>query len=140
MRVRASRSAATTASAPFAFAAEMMSVGSQMRPEDPGYCTKTPKAAGSSAGSVSESGSCRSRMPTASARLARRARVCGKASLSTMKTRSSTLEARRASIMPSTTAVPSSSIEALAVSRPVRSVIIVWKLMSASRRPCEISG
>jgi hypothetical protein len=26
------------------------------------------------------------------------------------------------------------------VASPVRSVTIVWKLMSASRRPCEISG
>ena len=42
--------------------------------------------------------------------------------------------------MPSTTAVPSSSIDAFAVSRPVRSETIVWKLMSASSRPCEISG
>jgi hypothetical protein len=57
-----------------------------------------------------------------------------------MKVRWTTLLARRASIMPSTTAVPSSSIDAFAVCSPVRSVIIVWKLMSASRRPCEISG
>ena len=42
--------------------------------------------------------------------------------------------------MPSTTAVDSSSIDAFAVSSPVRSVTIVWKLMSASSRPCEISG
>ena len=35
---------------------------------------------------------------------------------------------------------PSSSIDAFAVSRPVRSATIVWKLMSASSRPCEISG
>ncbi len=42
--------------------------------------------------------------------------------------------------MPSTTAVPSSSMEAPAVAMPVRSDTIVWKLMSASSRPCEISG
>ena len=40
----------------------------------------------------------------------------------------------------SAAAVDSSSIDALAVASPVRSVTIVWKLMSASRRPCEISG
>ena len=49
-------------------------------------------------------------------------------------------DARRASSMASTTAVPSSSIEAFAVVMPVSSDTIVWKLMSASRRPCEISG
>ena len=42
--------------------------------------------------------------------------------------------------MPSTTAVASSSIEAFAVASPVRSVTMVWKLMRASSRPCEISG
>jgi hypothetical protein len=49
-------------------------------------------------------------------------------------------EARRASSIPSTTAVASSSIDAFAVASPVRSATIVWKLRSASRRPCEISG
>ena len=45
-------------------------------------------------------------------------------------------------IMPiaSAAAVASSSIDALAISMPVRSVTIVWKLQSASSRPCEISG
>ncbi len=51
-----------------------------------------------------------------------------------------TFDARRARSMPSTTAVPSSSIDAPAVAIPVRSDTIVWKLMSASSRPCEISG
>ena len=31
-------------------------------------------------------------------------------------------------------------MEAFAVVMPVRSETMVWKLMSASRRPCEISG
>ncbi len=79
-------------------------------------------------------------MPTASARCASRARVCGSASASTTKTFELEPEARRASSMPSTTAVASSSIDAFAVARPVRSATIVWKLMSASRRPWEISG
>ena len=43
-------------------------------------------------------------------------------------------------IMASAAAVPSSSIEALAISRPVRSPTTVWKLRSASRRPWEISA
>ena len=37
-------------------------------------------------------------------------------------------------------AVDSSSIEAPATSRPVRSATIVWKLISASSRPWLISG
>jgi hypothetical protein len=49
-------------------------------------------------------------------------------------------EARRASSMPSATAEDSSSIDAFAVSRPVSSETMVWKLISASSRPCEISG
>jgi hypothetical protein len=40
----------------------------------------------------------------------------------------------------SAAAVASSSSEALATASPVRSDIIVWKLSSASRRPCEISA
>jgi hypothetical protein len=42
--------------------------------------------------------------------------------------------------MASTTAVPSSSIDAFAMSRPVSSSTMVWKLMSASSRPWLISG
>jgi hypothetical protein len=49
-------------------------------------------------------------------------------------------EARRASSIPSTTAVDSSSMDEFAVAMPVSSETIVWKLMSASSRPCEISG
>ena len=40
----------------------------------------------------------------------------------------------------SAAAVPSSSSEAFATGNPVRSMTIVWKLSSASRRPWEISG
>src|SRR2546422_8904086 len=40
----------------------------------------------------------------------------------------------------SAAAVPSSSSEALAISSPVRSDTIVWKLSSASSRPCAISA
>ena len=47
---------------------------------------------------------------------------------------------RRHRATPSAAAVASSSIEALAMSMPVRSVTMVWKLTSASSRPCEISG
>ena len=37
-------------------------------------------------------------------------------------------------------ALASSSSVALAMSMPVRSAIMVWKLISASIRPCEISA
>ena len=47
---------------------------------------------------------------------------------------------RSASVIASAAAVASSSIDALAIAMPVRSQTIVWKLISASRRPCEISG
>ena len=40
----------------------------------------------------------------------------------------------------SAAAVASSSSEALAIGSPVRSATIVWKLSSASSRPCEISA
>ncbi len=50
------------------------------------------------------------------------------------------LDARRMSMTASATAVDSSSIEAPAVSSPVRSDTIVWKLSSASSLPWEISG
>jgi hypothetical protein len=42
--------------------------------------------------------------------------------------------------MASAAAVASSSSEALAIGRPVRSLISVWKFSSDSRRPWEISG
>ncbi len=42
--------------------------------------------------------------------------------------------------MASAAAVASSSIEALAVTRPVRSLTTVWKFSSASSRPWLISG
>ena len=42
--------------------------------------------------------------------------------------------------MASAAAVPSSSIEALAISRPVSSSTIVWYVSSASSRPWLISG
>ena len=44
------------------------------------------------------------------------------------------------SVTASATAVLSSSREALAVSRPVRSDTMVWKFRSASSRPWLISG
>ncbi len=120
----------------------MASDGSPMRPVAPGYWMKAPNApsAGTNAPSAGTNAPSTISMPTAAARWWRSAFVCGSASASTRKTFDVDFEARRATSMPSTTAVDSSSIDAFAVASPVRSVTIVWKLMSASRRPCEISG
>ncbi len=117
----------------------MTADGSQIRPEAPGYCTNTPNSASGRSSPPARSRSTSS-MPTASARVASSALVCGKASASTTNTFEVDFEARRASSMPSATAEDSSSIEAFAVSSPVRSETMVWKLISASSRPCEISG
>ena len=48
--------------------------------------------------------------------------------------------ARRTRVMASAAAVASSSIEAPATGRPVRSATIVWKFSGASSRPWLISG
>ena len=66
--------------------------------------------------------------------------VCGSVSASTTYTPLLLLEARRASVIASAAAVPSSSMEAFAVANPVRSVTMVWKFSSASSRPWLISG
>jgi hypothetical protein len=79
-------------------------------------------------------------MPKASARVATTAMVWGWHSASTKNAAPECLVARRVRVMASAAAVPSSSIEALAMSRPVRSVTIVWKLRRASSRPWLISG
>ena len=43
-------------------------------------------------------------------------------------------------VMASAAAVASSNMEALAISQPVRSATIVWKVRSSSSRPWLISG
>jgi hypothetical protein len=52
--------------------------------------------------------------------------VCGKAASSTKKALPLDFEMRRAMVMASAAAVASSSSEALAISRPVRSITICW--------------
>jgi hypothetical protein len=79
-------------------------------------------------------------MPSGCARVPITARVCGSVSASTTYTPLAALDERRASVIASAAAVASSSIDALAVGRPVRSATTVWKLSSASSRPWEISG
>ena len=79
-------------------------------------------------------------MPIGSARAATTAMVCGCVSASTKNAGAACLVERRMSVIASAAAVDSSSIDALAISIPVRSVTIVWKLRSASSRPWLISG
>ena len=79
-------------------------------------------------------------IPRGSARVASTAAVCAYTSLSTARRLLDPRTARCISVIASAAAVPSSSIDALATSRPVRSVTIVWKFSSASRRPWLISG
>ena len=79
-------------------------------------------------------------MPMASARVRTTSMVCGSASASTTNGPVAFRLPRRTSVIASAAAVPSSSSDALAVGRPVRSPTTVWKLSSASRRPWEISG
>ncbi len=78
--------------------------------------------------------------PSGSARVFTTAIVCGWQSPATRKTLLRLFALRLASVIASAAAVASSSSDAFAISMPVRSAIIVWKLISASIRPCEISA
>ena len=79
-------------------------------------------------------------MPIASARVRTTSIVCGSASASSTNGPLMARRARCTSASASAAAVPSSSSDDPEVGSPVRSLIIVWKLRSASSRPCEISG
>ncbi len=77
----------------------------------------------------------------AAARVLTTAMVCGRQSLSTTNLVEVFVRfARRTRVIASAAAVASSSSDALAVGRPLRSATIVWKFSSASSRPWEISG
>ena len=79
-------------------------------------------------------------MPSGRARVCSTSSVCGSTSWPTRMRCDLLLPTRIASVMASAAEVASSSIEALAIAMPVRSVTMVWKLTSASIRPCEISA
>ena len=79
-------------------------------------------------------------MPSGSARVRTTSMVCGWQFASTRKRSLGDFVTRCNRVMASAAAVPSSSSEALAMSRPLRSAIIVWKFRSASSRPWLISG
>ena len=79
-------------------------------------------------------------MPSGAARVRITSIVCGWALPATTKVLLLLFTTRRASVIASAAAVASSSIEPLAIAIPVRSQTMVWKLISASSRPCEISA
>ncbi len=79
-------------------------------------------------------------MPSGAARVRTTSSVCANTSSATNSVLLGLRPMRWHSVIASAAAVASSSIEALAIAMPVRSQTIVWKLISASRRPCEISG
>jgi len=86
-------------------------------------------------------------MPSGSARVCITAMVCGWVSAwtqNTVRRCAAAPSAPRACsthiIMASAAAVASSSSDALAIGSAVRSSTMVWKLSSASSRPCEISA
>ncbi len=84
-------------------------------------------------------------MPKGSLRVSSTSSVWGKMLRSTKSWQRPSFTAsreRRAYIisMASAAAVPSSSSEQLPICMPVSEMTAVWKLSSASRRPCDISA
>ena len=122
---------------PWACTASISGRRSRTRPLTPGYCSSAAKAGALPASSA---GPTCTVMPSGSARVLTTASVCGSTSSATKKVVLLLLPTRSASVMASAAAVASSSIDALAMAMPVRSVTMVWKLSSASMRPCEISA
>ena len=78
--------------------------------------------------------------PRDSARVCTTAMVCGWQSEATKNFVRLPLTAPCDSAIASAAEVASSSREAFAMGRPVRSITIVWKFSSASSRPCAISA
>ncbi|MNO93116.1 hypothetical protein D3C76_847080 [compost metagenome] len=104
-----------------------------------GYCNRAPKNALTSVSSRSSPTTIS--IPSGSARVRSTSRVCGWQWLEAKNAWLPLFLLRRLQkVMASAAAVASSSSEALAIGRPVRSLIRVWKFSSASRRPWEISG
>ncbi len=118
--------------------ASISSDQSVIRPDAPGNCTITPKK--SPSGRPSRRSAVTISMRSGSALVASTAAVWVNRSASTSSRCEVPRVARCINVMASAAAVPSSSIEALAISQPVRSAIMVWKFSRASSRPWLISG
>ena len=113
---------------------------SRTAPVVPGYCSTSANGCAAPIAARSPGATSTSRMPIGSARVASTARVCGCRSVATASTSDFVLLTACAIAIASAAAVASSSSEALAISIAVSSQIIVWKLSSASSRPCAISA
>ncbi|CAG6913761.1 hypothetical protein PICSAR5_03083 [Mycobacterium avium subsp. paratuberculosis] len=138
IRVKASKSAPSATSAPRSCACATRAAQSVIAPLAPGSWAMTPKK--SPSGSPSRRSAVTISMPSGRARVATMAAVWANTSASTASRLDLPRDARRISVIASAAAVPSSSIEALAISRPVKSATMVWKFSSASSRPWLISG
>ncbi len=104
----------------------------------PGYCSSTPNAFDAAAASAVADHHLDAERSRAGAHHLDRLRQHVVGDKEHVRLRS--CPTRCTSVIASAAAVASSSSEALAIASPVRSVTIVWKFSSASRRPCEISG
>ena len=135
----ASKSVATTTTAPAECARSISARQSGTAPVDVGKLNSSPKPAGNEPATAS-SFTTSIAIPIGSARVRRTAIVCGCVSACTKNTSLAFFDTRRAIVIASAAAVASSSSDALASSKPVRSATIVWKFSKASRRPWLISG
>ena len=114
-----------------------------IRPSAPGYWTRAPKYPSSSDTDSKEPNT--SSIPKGSACVVSKSRVWGKvfSSAKNFTTPSLTIVLDLAlyiMIIASEAAVGSSSSDALAISMPVNSMTMVWKLRRASSLPCDISA
>ncbi|CFR75674.1 Uncharacterised protein [Mycobacterium tuberculosis] len=104
-----------------------------IRPLAPGSWAMTPK--NSPSGRPARRSAVTISIPSGLARVASTAAVWVNTSASTTTLFTGPRAARCIKVMASAAAVPSSSIDAFAISRPVRSVTRVWKFSKASSRP-----
>jgi len=137
MRVSASKSLAIMTRTFFSFASEKRSTSSGSAPSVSGYWTRIAKHSASliSLTTFFTSNSLTA-IPSGLARVWTTAFVCGCAAASIRKIASSELlDVLLANVIASAAAVASSSIDAFAIARPVKSLTIVWKANSASNLP-----
>ena len=109
-----------------------------MRPSVVGYWTSAPQK--SSDGSNFAGLPTTTVIPSHFARISTTAIVCGWQSSATKNFCRVSPVIPWHMVIASAAAVPSSSSDAPASGRPVSSEIMVWKLRSASRRPCATSA
>ena len=140
MSTQASGSVATTASPPTSCTRAIASVQSVTAPVDVGSENSAPNIPSPTRSSNRAVSPTTRSIPIGSARVRSTASVCGCTSACTKKLEDALFDSRRAIVIASAAAVPSSSSDAFATSSPVSSVTTVWKLRIASRRPWLISG